>query len=437
MNYKITMARYGKTCELCFTDGLNLKECRGDELKDSDHLDSFNFLAGIHTKENPTKIVKRYVCQTCSAKVKLISSIRSESVKGKADATEIEASDKGKKQNKEAVDDDLDLEELDQLSLFYAEQDDPEKDPDFAPKSIKKSNKKTIRKPKVINAKVKTTNKNHEALRQISERYSCPNCQNDNQHFKSIESLQLHFFDVHGLKQESENKEDTRTVRLRCQNCFTECLSHDEYISHVRSCYAGATKPASTCKMLISAKSFRCDTCPRTFRRKATLKSHKQNCYYLNSENGPNQTECKICRKEIIPSRMAAHYSFEHVCRICDDQFIFSNRKEKCQHLELVHKWWTKHKVKKALGEVPCPKEGCLQKFPRGSRRLKSHIKRDHEDSNASKRLFECDECHALLKNITCLRSHKQTIHRSKQDRIKCPYCEFNVGKWRKHSLYR
>ena len=43
---------------------------------------------------------------------------------------------------------DLELEELDQLSLFYAEHDDPDKDPDFAPNSTIKPNKKSIKKTK-------------------------------------------------------------------------------------------------------------------------------------------------------------------------------------------------------------------------------------------------------------------------------------------------
>ena len=167
------------------------------------------------------------------------------------------------------------------------------------------------------------------------------------------------------------------------------------------------------------------------------MKSHRRNCLILSTENGSHLSGCRICGKDIIPSRMAAHRSFEHFCRICDDQYVFANRKEKCQHLETVHKWWTKGKVKKALGEVPCPKEGCLQKFSRGSRKLKSHIKRDHEDVSGPKRSFECNECHALLKSSTCLRSHKETVHGSSECRTKCPYCEFSVGKWRRHSLYR
>ena len=151
------MSRHGETCQLCHTGGLNLKEGKGDELTDLDHLDTFNFLAGINSKGNATKLVKRFVCQTCSAKVKLISSIRSESVKAKTETGVIEVLHREAKQHREDEDEDLDLEELDQLSLFYAEHDDPDKDPDFAPKTPKKSNKRSIKRPKGIQPSVTTT----------------------------------------------------------------------------------------------------------------------------------------------------------------------------------------------------------------------------------------------------------------------------------------
>ena len=45
------------------------------------------------------------------------------------------------------VEKDADFEELNQLSLFYAEHDNVEKDPDFAPKPGKKAGKRPIKKP--------------------------------------------------------------------------------------------------------------------------------------------------------------------------------------------------------------------------------------------------------------------------------------------------
>ena len=104
---------------------------------------------------------------------------------------------------------------------------------------------------------------------------------------------------------------------------------------------------------------------------------------------------------------MAAHRSFEHICRICDtdtDAFgdesfaddaasnrvtspavmtasrcgggvgalvVFANRKEKCHHLEVVHNRRLNKAVKNKGGRalIPCPREGCLQQFPRGSLR--------------------------------------------------------------------
>ena len=439
------MPGYGKTCQLCHGVDLNVHNGKGEELTELDHLETFKFLAGSkHQFGGSIKPIKAFVCPTCSAKVRLISSLRSESIKVKTETDRDAVVDEETKEEEE----DVDLEELDQLSLFYAEHDNIEKDPDFAPNSVRKVSKRLVRKPKIIPTITSTINITSNESNEESN-FSCQMCPNKNEKIKNVEDLRHHFINIHDYGNESrnlENPERNQALIIICQFCSHKCVSRNDYMSHTLSLHSEKLGSGGPSKTPITATSMNCETCQRTFRRKTTLISHQKNCFYSSAETHLDQTPgCKICGKDILPSRMAAHRSFEHICKICDDHNIFANRKEKCQHLEIVHKWWTIKtmgkaiKALKARGEVPCPREGCLQKFPRGSRRLKTHIKRDHdqEGSTGMKRLFECNECHALLKSSTCLKKHKDAIHGSIEDRTKCPYCDFSVGKWRKHSLYR
>ena len=354
------MAHIGESCELCLQDGLNVKDGKGEKIYEPDHLEAFTFLAGSGAAGSLADHCKPTVCQSCSAKIRLISSLRAEPKKFSRETHESESIEKEIVKSTSTQDEEFNLDELDNLSLFYAEHDDTQKDPDFALKASKKQNKKVIKKVKLV--ATDTVSFNHLPTR--------PN-------------------------------EHTAT------------------------------------KNTIPNKLFHCETCTRHFRRKTTLKSHTRICQTLNKDS-LHQTGCQICGKDILPSRMAAHRSFEHMCRICDDEYIYANRKEKCQHLEQAHnKWLKKGRVKKSV--IPCPKEGCLQTFPKGSKRIDSHLKRDHDESSieSKRRLFECIECHKLYKNSACLRIHMKTGHGSHEDKIKCPFCNFSVVKWRKHSLYR
>ena len=427
-----------QTCQLCGISGLDISQGGGDELAESDHLEAFNFLSGKKiSEEKEIKEAKVFVCQTCSAKIRLISSLRSESMKSNPESKDGKSTKHDKLSSLEEENEDF--EELNQLSLFYAEHDNVEKDPDFAPTVIKKVFKRPSKRPaKYIS---ESTSPPKISLQHSREaKIVCQLCLDGNQYFSSIESLRNHFVKIHDYKEENNSLESNSSdlLRISCQLCSTELLSSQQYMSHVLCLhsdpFAGSTP---TTKILTPVKSFKCETCQRKFRRKTTYESHVKNCFRVFSDNGSINSECKICGKVIPSSRLAAHRSFEHICRICDDQVIFANRKEKCQHLEIVHKLWSKGRAKKTISEISCPIEGCLQKFNRGSRKLKSHIKRDHEDSDGPKRSFECNECHGLFKSNACLRIHMQTIHAANDGRIKCPFCEFSVGKWRKHSLYR
>ena len=171
---------YGQKCQLCGLGGLDLNGGKGDELTEKDYLETFKFLSVGNT---PTDYEKRCVCQTCSAKIRLISSLRSESIKVQNETSEGEPTKN--EQEHEADADDEDFEELNQLSLFYAEHDNVEKDPDFDPGIVKKAIKRPNKRPHRYISETPTlpdtsTQNTHEG------KIQCQICQNDNKHFTRL-----------------------------------------------------------------------------------------------------------------------------------------------------------------------------------------------------------------------------------------------------------
>ena len=80
----------------------------------------------------------------------------------------------------------------------------------------------------------------------------------------------------------------------------------------------------------------------------------------------------------------------------------------------------------------------CKQKFPKGSIKLRTHLKKFHNnDSSISSKLykFECQKCYSRFKSAEILKSHIQTKH--EDNKIKCPYCPYMLPLKRKSDLYR
>ena len=144
------MAHIGESCQLCLQDGLNVKDGKGEKIYEPDHLEAFTFLAGSGAAGSLADHCKPTVCQSCSAKIRLISSLRAEPKKFSRETHESESIEKEIVKSTSTQDEEFNLDELDNLSLFYAEHDDTQKDPDFALKASKKINKKVIKKVKLV-----------------------------------------------------------------------------------------------------------------------------------------------------------------------------------------------------------------------------------------------------------------------------------------------
>lgn len=119
--------------------------------------------------------------------------------------------------------------------------------------------------------------------------------------------------------------------------------------------------------------------------------------------------------------------SQSYSCKNCQENFANS--------LQL-----SEHLVSKHPGDpdlvTNCPHENCKQKFVKGSIKLRTHLKKVHDDLVTSKLYkFECKICFGRFKSSEILKSHIQTKHEDKK--IKCPFCSYELPLKRKSDLYR
>ena len=349
------------SCQLCET---TVGDNQLVGLSSKDELETFKFFKGSLAAKGTA------VCQPCSFKIQFVSKVKS----GTAPIESFVQPVKTETNYHEEVEEDVDLEELDQLSIFYAEQDDLDKDPDFAPKQKPK-------KPKKL----------------PTESIKCQLC---NYSFSSAVVLEQHFKDCHNYDVKHEPSDETQTCG--CKGCGGQFSSQNELMRHILNASCFPTKEHET-------KPLECEVCQRSFRRLSSLKSHEKRCKLDFKSNG----ECDVCKKTILPGRMAAHYAFEHICRQCssfpsnDNQQVFLNRREKCKHLKEIHnmqKKSAKPKVNKVVNTDP--------------------------------KRFQCSECIASFKTADSLRVHGKNKHNREDRMLKCPFCDYKVGQWRRYALY-
>ncbi len=93
------------------------------------------------------------------------------------------------------------------------------------------------------------------------------------------------------------------------------------------------------------------------------------------------------------------------------------------------------------MDHVRCPYKGCRQVFPKGSGRLKRHLRRFHDGgAMAEKRAafkYECSSCQMRFKTKDLLRAHTAVRHNENGPRAKCRFCDYSVLMKRQSDLNR
>ena len=168
-----------ETCHLCAGVSSALVT-----IKDKDQLDTLSFL-----KATSQVLHACQVCSSCNEKVQMISGLK------QAANTTSKA--------KEQPEEDIDLDELDLLSSYYAENDDP----DFVPNASVKAKKLTVMKP---------------SRRKLSTKVELK-CQLCEASFTRVIALRRHFLNDH---------EDIERSEWKCQACPEVLSDKSSLICH-------------------------------------------------------------------------------------------------------------------------------------------------------------------------------------------------------------
>ena len=386
-------------CDLC------QKETTADAIDQQGLLETFKFL-----KQVENDVEKALLCSACMEKVKMVAGFRQHS-KSTAKVTP-QPLDVVKEVDTEELD--VDLEELDLLSSYYAEQDD---DPDFVPNVHQKKPKKISKPTKVSKVELK--------------------CQLCDAVFSRVIALRRHYLNDH---------EDIEKLEYKCKECNEVLEDKTALVNHFLKTHVVINQ---------------CKKCGKKFRLARSLRNHIAN--YCPQVSG-HQKPCDVCDKLLPLNMIASHRAFSHVCPHCSE--LLPNRREKCRHLRDVHKvtkslknqaktyscklcqqsfssshTLSEHLVSKHPDDTDlvasCPHVECKQKFPKGSIRLRSHLKKFHNNEPGASKVYkyECQICYGRFKNEEILKSHMQTKHGN--DKIKCPYCSYVLPAKRKSDLYR
>eukprot|EP00095_Tigriopus_kingsejongensis_P002958 snap_masked-scaffold243_size241480-processed-gene-1.11 protein:Tk02958 transcript:snap_masked-scaffold243_size241480-processed-gene-1.11-mRNA-1 annotation:"unnamed protein product" len=373
---------------------------------------TFKFLQGSRPGElcaSPPPVV----CQSCWEKITIVASIQ----------TEVQ-SPPSVLDPKNDPWPEVDLEELNNLSAFYAENSDS--DPEHGQSSS--------------SSQAKIQRKEEEA----DVPYLM--CQLCNSSLRRVASLRRHYITQHhydpGLADNPEPSGVEGQPPLNCQECQEEFLSQHGLIKHALNAHTGEFQT-----------TFKCAKCEKTYRYERDLKIHQER---LCSRVVGQSQDCPHCSKSCNVSNLQAHITFTHKCHFCAD--IFPSRREKCTHMRVSHAQDLKHtcqecqqsfeselhlkrhrKAKHDVHVVNCPKPNCPDTFVKGSVKLKKHLKHYHSVENENLRLsfkFVCLHCGKRVRTDSHLRSHIRNTHRQ-FDMVKCPFCEHKVPKKRQNDLYR
>ncbi len=137
-----------ETCFICSSSELELRR-----VKDQSQIDAAKFLK--HSSTESDNIVR--ICSACLIKVQMIAGLKQECNNKESQVkNDLEISENSEEEEvilEEELEEDVDLEELDLLSSYYAEQE-LETDPDFLPNQKSKKVRPKSSQANLANVKV-------------------------------------------------------------------------------------------------------------------------------------------------------------------------------------------------------------------------------------------------------------------------------------------
>lgn len=398
-------------CNLCSNRLLSSTQSR--VLTSETDLSTLTFLRGPQKTDVPSHPV---VCKPCSEKIRLVASIQSQ-VQNPNRNTEL---------------DEVDIEEMNQMSAFYAENSDS--DPEYDPASQERLQKKI------------TTSRPNE----MSDDIPYLMCQLCSSSLRRVASLRRHYITQHhydpALAELLENGDSSHWEQdgpLDCQECSEEFSSKHLLIRHALHSHTGDFQT-----------TFKCSRCEKAYRYERDLKIHQERL--CSGILGSNQ-DCSHCGKSYNVINLQTHVSFAHKCRFCDK--ILANRLEKCCHMREEHANELKFECKECkqsfesdiylkrhqknkhdIHVITCPRPNCSEVFVKGSLKMKKHLKNYHSPENEAlldSYKYACPECGKKLRTDSHLRSHLRNKHNPEKKMVECPFCDHKLPLQRRCDLYR
>ncbi|TRY75606.1 hypothetical protein TCAL_12570, partial [Tigriopus californicus] len=378
-------------------------------------LATLSFLRG-QQKPVAASAAPPVVCQPCSDKIRLVTSIQSQ-VQNPIEDVE---PDEG------------DIDQMNQMSAFYAENSDS--DPEYDPGTHESLPKKSSKSP------------GDHMVNDIPY-LMCQLCSSS---LRRVASLRRHYITQHhydpGLAEVLESGDSSNAEYdepLDCQECNQEFSNKHLLIKHALHVHTGDFQT-----------TFKCSRCDKNYRYERDLKIHQERL--CSGVLGANQ-DCPYCGKTYNVINLQTHISFAHKCRFCDK--AMANRREKCCHLREEHANEMKFECKQCkqcfesevylkrhqknrhdILKITCPRLNCSEVFVKGSAKMKKHLKNYHSpEHEALLELykFSCPECGKKLRTKSHLSSHVRNKHNPSKEMVDCPFCDHQLPLQRRCDLYR
>lgn len=226
------------------------------------------------------------------------------------------------------------------------------------------------RKQRNMPSKSQSTEQHQEnpASKKTKRRLKCTVC---NMRFNYERSLNKHLLLHNDSSRSNEFNDENESdqTKYRCEICLKSFSTFSDFGDH---------------KAIHSDAQFKCDECPRKFKFKYTLQTHKRQ---IHTDASLWKFECYVCRK-----RFTTKYRLEqHI------QVHFKQKVLKCEH---------------------CKYTCC------GNSYMSEHVKFSHPDKWIDpKKVFECEFCGRLFKQESLLNDHVKIRHPSGRQ-FECPVCK-------------